>query len=552
MEEKPWFLYVVDHHEGPFSEAEIRELLSKEEARLTSFVWKEGFEDWKMISEVQIFQQGEEEPALEVVTNEVLEDAGSKAPEAEPSTSILTAALSNAWCLFSSGKYSGPHSLDDLAIMFKQKKIIPADQVWTEGWTHFKKVSDYSPLLQELQKNNITLEESKPELTITPQQVILQSPPSSPSPKVQLSKPRALPTMSTRGKKKTSALTKFAILILVCGGVYQLWSLGYLAPLASHLAFLKVPFEDGIKKISQYVPKPLQKYVFGLEIPEDLSALDQEVLRQILLTRIEEKEMLDVFLPEGESMSPAFWIVTNAASQRVEVDLKGKPGTLLNALHYNERKTLTMENGVLKTPAFCLEGSKPLPKGEYIVTVRLSNAENGSPNGLVYSKHFFLGGVRDANYQTRLQEYKDRLQKQYQDELAQAKQMLLLVESIANESASRFSDFAKLKKPALKKKEWELYHEKYLKIAEQAQLSLKRLQQAALKQTSELQGFTQVIWNVFELTQDLHQSQHQWTIQQNKELFEQIQQKAGEAASKIAQAKQAMQALPAQYPLGAG
>ncbi|MBC7397542.1 MAG: DUF4339 domain-containing protein [Bdellovibrionales bacterium] len=51
--EKKWFVYVGDHHEGPFTPSEVHEkqkqgLVSKE-----SYVWCEGMSDWLMLSEVK-------------------------------------------------------------------------------------------------------------------------------------------------------------------------------------------------------------------------------------------------------------------------------------------------------------------------------------------------------------------------------------------------------------------------------------------------------------------------------------------------------------------
>jgi hypothetical protein len=56
FEEKKWFVFLGDHHEGPFSMAEM---LSKVEQRVitsSSYVWAEGMTDWKLMKEISAFE----------------------------------------------------------------------------------------------------------------------------------------------------------------------------------------------------------------------------------------------------------------------------------------------------------------------------------------------------------------------------------------------------------------------------------------------------------------------------------------------------------------
>ena len=56
--EKKWFVYVGDHHEGPFSIPEM--VARKESGAVTpdSYVWCEGMADWLMLSQVSELEQG--------------------------------------------------------------------------------------------------------------------------------------------------------------------------------------------------------------------------------------------------------------------------------------------------------------------------------------------------------------------------------------------------------------------------------------------------------------------------------------------------------------
>ena len=51
--EKKWFIYIGDHHEGPFSVEEVSEKKKSYEVNNESYVWCEGMNDWVMLSEVK-------------------------------------------------------------------------------------------------------------------------------------------------------------------------------------------------------------------------------------------------------------------------------------------------------------------------------------------------------------------------------------------------------------------------------------------------------------------------------------------------------------------
>ncbi|MBL7715616.1 MAG: DUF4339 domain-containing protein [Bdellovibrionales bacterium] len=55
-QEKKWFIYIGDHHEGPISISEIQEKMSQGHVTSGSFVWAEGMPDWKAMNEIDAFQ----------------------------------------------------------------------------------------------------------------------------------------------------------------------------------------------------------------------------------------------------------------------------------------------------------------------------------------------------------------------------------------------------------------------------------------------------------------------------------------------------------------
>ncbi len=56
--EKKWFVYVGDHHEGPFSIPEMAARKDSGEVTTDSYVWCEGMADWLMLSQVNELEQG--------------------------------------------------------------------------------------------------------------------------------------------------------------------------------------------------------------------------------------------------------------------------------------------------------------------------------------------------------------------------------------------------------------------------------------------------------------------------------------------------------------
>ncbi len=53
--DKKWFIYIVDHHEGPFTVAEIQDGIAQGKLPATGFVWAQGMVDWLPMNQVAEF-----------------------------------------------------------------------------------------------------------------------------------------------------------------------------------------------------------------------------------------------------------------------------------------------------------------------------------------------------------------------------------------------------------------------------------------------------------------------------------------------------------------
>lgn len=69
---KKWFIYVVDHHEGPFSLEDIKLMMESHSVTADSFAWTEGMEDWRAITKIPDFSSllAQEAPKIETILHE--------------------------------------------------------------------------------------------------------------------------------------------------------------------------------------------------------------------------------------------------------------------------------------------------------------------------------------------------------------------------------------------------------------------------------------------------------------------------------------------------
>ncbi len=62
MSEKKWFIYVGDHHEGPFTVSEIWDGIDANKFQKSAFVWAEGMQDWVALVGLPEFERAAPEP----------------------------------------------------------------------------------------------------------------------------------------------------------------------------------------------------------------------------------------------------------------------------------------------------------------------------------------------------------------------------------------------------------------------------------------------------------------------------------------------------------
>lgn len=526
MEEKEWFLYVADHHEGPFTIDEIKKLVKSGEAKSTSYVWKEGFEDWMMMTDITEFgytgPKGDSHGAPSFIVSSAPQQAG-----VGPSESV--------WCLNSRKTFTGPHSLKTIIRKVNDGQASVKDSIWREGWSSFVTISEIPEIMKEVKAT--VLEGDK---AVTPKAG---------------DSAKALgmgggPATRTYKWYKSRPFFMVSILLSIMF-VYQLLASGHLKPVfemiglkeqVASLELAPLPFEKAIdvamqakdmalptfEKALTLLPDDMRAWLSSIEIPEGLSPVDAETVREIAMMSLKDGVRVASLLPAGDEFNPSFVIVANVPDgTSFTAVLRGKEGTLLNAFSYERTAYVDMHKSVGRTPRFAYEGNKPLPKGEYVLVVYESDqqipeaaaalsglSKKQTPASVPQGKvafvvdSYFLGGKRDPNYATRLREFNERIKARLEQESNELKQITMTLESMANESATKFFALASTPATPRRKAEWDQYRLKYAKISEQVKAMLDKSNPGDAK-TNEYalpQLYRKAI-QTYELTERLHQTE---------------------------------------------
>jgi len=143
-EEKIWYLYILDHQEGPFSESEVQKLLHSERIKETNYVWKAGMEDWSPISQVQDLKNDSSLSSTSISTKKLsssLEKEKTLAARANQRRNLEGQIREKIWTLNSNGKHLGPFSMAEIVLYVLREEAHPMDFIWREGWTGWQMLS---------------------------------------------------------------------------------------------------------------------------------------------------------------------------------------------------------------------------------------------------------------------------------------------------------------------------------------------------------------------------------------------------------------------------
>lgn len=465
-QDKKWFVYMTDHHEGPFSLAEIQGKMAEKVVSVSNYVWCDGMADWKIMTEV---------PEFEVILKPAV-PPGSPKPPLAPAAPVITFESQATDTAVTAHKTEAAQEIVLPTLEEKPEEVSEASNALAE-----------SQLSQPLKFTDSSHE-------------------ASPMP-ASATAPIHEDGLSQEGgtKRKTWLVILLIVLFFGVGGFFlmQAYKSGMIQSTAVTAVVQAVNdvSQPYLMKLSEWIP-PLQKWISPIPTLEDVSVQEQEELKVSARGRPEQTGVrIGVALSNADPTVPSFYLSTNLPDGVIfDVYVEGIADTLLNQTAYSSGKIqVTTVKKLAKTQGLRYPNGMPLPKGEYIVYVM--EAEGNQPTVIgsllgsaaldstrsvtklpkslpanrkwIISKSYFLGGKKDDVYRTRLQDYHKQKQTQVADEMKLAKQYFATLESQLLDAQTKYDKISKMSKPVkgkivkilpAQKKAWNAYHDVWNKF----------------------------------------------------------------------------------------
>lgn len=414
MSEKKWFIYVGDHHEGPFTVAEIWSGIEAGTFLQTAFVWADGMKEWAPLKETPDFNEFPiaasipkvAEPIAPITLQATADDASQNSipPIEEPSMvmelelgpSASSTSASSNWDVESSPS-------------FEVRPTVAAEPVSTEptrtGVTTVVEVK--------------AMEDATRAEMLRPAAIAREEFDQGPGFFKRLLKPLA-----------------FIAGILVCFILLQ--KTGMLRGV-----------EERVIGIFSTLP----------QLP-DVSPEDYEELKNAVRAPTSGGPQLAISLSKADPLSPIFYIATNLPDgAKFEIYVEGVGHRILNTLSFSGKLDVTTLQHYARSQPLRYPDGKPIPRGEYVIYVmeapanqpdlvykellQLAPIARNLPNHLpqerrlVFSKKIFFG-AKDSSYEQRLKEFHDGLLAKAKGEVFELSQAVATLESQALVSISTY------------------------------------------------------------------------------------------------------------------
>lgn len=446
MNEKKWFVYLGDHHEGPFSVDEIRQKMEQGLVSSQSYVWAEGMADWQGMTEVADFKSlTSPVAALEVTPPPTtplvgpLESPSTVAAEqaADPSVLVLESPAEGAMSAATAAASQSFARAESPRIIISPSKSTPIS------------TSTYGA--------NAPFEMGQAPVDNAP-----------------LAKP---------AKRKSGGFIKFLLFLILLSGGFGAFLAGYLdAFLPSEAASVSArrtlmglarPF---LSQIEEQVPA-VGVWLSPISRPEDVTDEEFQTLRRAASGNgLEGVNSVGLAIAKTDPTQPTFYVSADLPDGALfEVVVRGVPGTLLNATGFERTLKVTLMEHLGRSGALKAEDNSPLPKGEYQIyayesadqspavqqtLAQLQPSARKLPEGMPVGRKLvtlaeeFLGGPKDAAYSERLKEFHDRLKQKALAEITETRQFANTLESQLSISTQEFGRIRAMRNPIQRKKAW--------------------------------------------------------------------------------------------------
>jgi hypothetical protein len=415
--------------------------------------------------------------------------------------------IEKKWFIFVKDKHEGPFSIDELQTRILKGALPAETYVWKEGMSDWKMTSalpEFQIILARLKENlkpSISVDnpgpgspddsdQAAPSLETTKDSVIEEKVSDKPIEDItELLGPAEI----QESKKVTSRLRNSPIQRLSSWKVIV-----SLVPIALLTGFLILsssntkPQDENIQfqqtfmmRVAEHFPF-LDRWISPLPVL-DVAEEEYEELKSAAKAKLEfTGPKFALALSRKDPLFPELFLASNVTEgAKLRVHIIGNPSTLLNWLTFEKVTEIALTKKLARTGTIHFQDGKPIPRGEYIVSISVSEDQSQSVKNLILSaslpavnlppeipketkvlavKTYFLGGPRDAVYLARLKEFHDRLREKASRELGELKQFAATLENQFDSTSTKFSALREGRTRPKQKYLWSNFHQEWTKL----------------------------------------------------------------------------------------
>lgn len=473
-----WFLFLNDKYEGPYSEFEIKSKLSLNIINENTMIWADGFEDWKLVSDIDTFNNSISIPI----------QFQAELHNSLKSDFQLTDNYAN-------------HEINNI------EKVVINEEIKT---LNIEK-DDASEIKlnnqPEINKNEInSLEKLLSEVKFEWTKSKLNELELNKYEPYKFHKPWSYNDSSTQLSTQINSENKSAST-----------KINYILPIKKHQRKL---FIGLVVSILFFISMNI---FFKLRIP-NLPGIDHSEAREMYAAMTESLEQYSptavTHLSKSDITKPIFYIASNLPENtELKLYIEGISETLLDAFNISIEATIKIHNGIAQSPIFVQEDGKVFPIGEYKVIVKCIACDhffqtkklenNTQKEYIINEKHFFLGGIKDQNYDQKLKLYHEKIKVQAMSELIELKQLIDNIEKQLNETNNIFVQWTSSE---YSKNQWAEFHNKWTHFQNQLSKISKQWNPQAVQYTYYYGNFYSLLKNILEMTSQIHKTQNDWIL----------------------------------------
>lgn len=476
--EKKWFIYLIDHHEGPYSVNEIGKMVHEQKASSAYYIWSEGMPDWEVMSSVDSFR-------------ETLKSISAPPP---PPSSSPTVEVAEAIDQGEASKSSASEPLLEETKEEVSEVLEPVEELEPVSAIEAEALEVSEPVeVQENLKSGIPTQLNTNDLKI-----------GTGAEQAQTTASYIAPTDTTHPgmKRKRKIFRPFLVLFIFIVGIVVASAQGLLDPIWTHP--LVKPYSDKAKPMINQLTQSvgplydqsknwivdkipyLQTWVSSLpDVP--VSEADKNELKSAMQARFTgQNPALAVAMGVENITSPLFYVTSNLPDKTVvTVWLEGISNTLLNRFEFSTQARVILSQGYGKTTNIVSPNGQPIPKGKYRVIAFVSSRQVKNIQSVVENlpaqsidiqeisqqtprviseKIYFIGGENDESYRSRLSDFQKKVREKAAKELLELRQFVGALQGQLDLSIAKFTNLTKTSKTNASVLNWKKFQSQWAKF----------------------------------------------------------------------------------------